>query len=76
MYRFKVWQHQDQTQEIEIELECLSEPEAYTLALLFLQTVGYAIFRAQLVDWEGHHVMYYRPKNGWSFGDDRDRVFA
>lgn len=74
-YRFKVWQRSGVTEEIEVRLECTSNPEAYVLAMKFLALVGYAIFRAQLIDWRGGHLMYYTPKAGWSFGDGRDQKY-
>lgn len=75
LYRFKVWQNKAKpADEIEIELGCNTDPEAYVMALKFLTMIGYAIFRAQLLNWKGQHMMYYSPKNGWVFGDHRDHT--
>lgn len=66
---------------VDIELEADSDPEAYRLALLFLRMVSYRVHGGQLTrqltprgDLACQHLMFYKPKIGWYFGDERDHL--
>lgn len=46
---------------------------AYRLAVDLFWTIGIGtIVKAQLKDAAGKHMMFYEPRRGWFFGDERD----
>lgn len=72
-YRFIIWEKPNQPIEgILVELGCTSDTEAYVLAMQFLRMVDFKLSYGQLKNWKGESMMYYNPKKGWYFGNDRD----
>lgn len=60
-----------------VELEAADDRQAYKLALEAIKMIGFKLGTGMLVrngpePLMRHHMMFYQPKKGWYFGDDRD----